>query len=414
MRKLFITLILLNLVIFSVDLKADVKSITTKSQFKRLASQGPMLLFLSLSCSMGSSAVKEFNENFKDFSGVTLASTNINSLYNILNTQLKTGLGAILVIVNGNVVASTAQTSLLGLNNKRKWIAKKLRENGANFRYQELDFGRANPLNDSSSVNLNNGLIALYRFNGNTNDESGNNNRFQLSSKSRITNNVLTSDGYVYDGVHSPTAWIPKLHSKKPYTISVNFKQRKIEKSKYYNWSIIYEVKYRYFTVAVYKGKLTIYFETCWKENNKYTTYGEFYILDDTNLPYNQWHNLILGFNPDNRRIAVMVNGKRLKDVVFSSKIYKYFKEKNLFCTRERGINFHRGGAPGGFYGQADNLVVYNRLLNSSEMAALYNRYGNNTTNANDESQQNPNNSSNSSNTNNTNERPSENIDGKD
>ncbi len=323
---------------------------------------------------MGSHASKQFYKNFKSMQGVSLAIVDINNSYNIFSNPYKQSLGTVLIAWKNKIIASSSQDNeqLFGYNQKYVWAVKKLQQLGIQIQSQQLNSGRIHADTSSGPVQLTKGLIAKFLFTGNIKDSSGHNTEFQLNSKSKLQYGKLLIDGSSYGTIRrSRTLTNSMGKTTKPFTVSLNFKQRKGE---FLNKNVLFEIRNRFITVFNHNGKLTInvseYGRLPGESDSK--SYDEFYALEETNISYNQWHNIIFVWKPQQRRISIMIDGQRFKDVLISSKLKYFFSRINNDVS---GVTFGRGGAPYGFYGAVDNLIIYNRALNHAEMKALYNKY---------------------------------------
>jgi hypothetical protein len=381
------------LIIFPSSILSNFLTITD-SNFKSLSKNTPVLAMFSLSCDMGGYAEGMFAREFEDIKGIQLGAININtsktlysavySLYQKTNTKLGDKgitLGTIVLINNGEVVHTTqmdypnkpnSQYSG-GLEAKRRWIEFALNKNNIPYqmKYSAQKFDRVKPLALNGNDDLNQGKIAYFDFKD-IKDRLNNQKDFILRGNANLVSGTLFSDGK-YDSNRTTAYFLYKNKTDEPYSkefsLSLNFKTRSVKSD------ILFNLGYKLLKVGVVEGKLNIYIDPSYQRGTTGAIGSWHYILEETNIPTNQWQNIIISLDANRRRVMIRLNGKRLNDIHISDRLadeLKIYKPGANFYGDSLGIEFSdysRGDVLNGF---VDDLIIYNRLLNDAEQLKLY------------------------------------------
>ena len=323
-----------------------------------------------------------FFKAFKDVKGIDLATIDLHSKKRMhINTKLRTKTGSILIAYKGKIIASSdgEDYQLYGFNQIRRWIRKKLDALGVSYKMDTIDFGRVAPYQGDKSIRLKYKLIAAYDFNDKKYIQKQTEKRkVYIGKKASITGCTLYNnpDKKSQYNTYFVAEEIDK--NSKPFTIGLNFKMKKHEYSWQFDDNIIFQSSPRVFTLYVFQGYIVLKVQT-WIRLRKtgpitrqYEYYFENYLVNETSLQLEKWHHLIFSYYPSKRRIGLMVNGKRLKDIKMSSQLINRIRKKanNVygFQLRDQGVRRNIG-----FRGNIDNVVIYNRALNQQEMKAIFN-----------------------------------------
>jgi len=230
---------------------------------------------------------------------------------------------------------------------------------------------RSGKVAGASTVNLNSGLIAFWPFNGNANEAGGKFNGVVYGA-------VLTTDrfgskakAYNFDGIDD-YIFAPNLDQSyfdgKSYTISVwvNFAN--------------YNNNYPYILWGGNGGFIrmsgigksetyyveTVTFYTMQENGTSYPTQnGNIYTYNKVSV--NQWHNVIVTKNISTNVMSIYVDG------VLSNTAPYY--QNGLKLINGSGIYFGKSteliNLTLNFAGKIDDVRMYNRVLNSSEITSL-------------------------------------------
>ncbi|MCB1324431.1 MAG: ankyrin repeat domain-containing protein [Leptospiraceae bacterium] len=367
----------------------------TDGNFASMSRQRPVVAILSLGCDLGSYAAGMFGRSFADVQGVQLGVIDYNSasairgqiysLYrenNVNPGEEGLTLGTLLLIKDGRVLYTTQMPYpgrpdspySGGLEAQRRWLAHTLEKFGVPFqmRYQPLASDRAEPLAENNvPVNLTQGRLAHFNFENGARDQLGQQPEFRTVGETRIENGTLHSSGR-YDG--RTTAYFTfSSPDQEPYasrfTLSVNFR---LESEGRDTFAVL---GYSALELGVSDGKLTVSLDPSYQRGEEGALGSWYYTLEDAPVTLGSWHNVIVGLDRSKRRVAVVLDGRRLQDIVISDRL-----AEELECYQP-GANFHSGALGIEFsdhargavmHGQADEVIIYNRLLAPDELSALY------------------------------------------
>lgn len=230
----------------------------------------------------------------------------------------------------------------------------------------------------TNTINLSNGLIAYYPFNGNANDESGNGNnltvmgptltsdRFGLSNKAYLFQGVQNEAQYLVTNkidvfkvpIYSFSIWF-KLNSYYPNTTQANAFD-------YANFNLlgILALNSNVWSVGPAISSLIIsnakqLYHGHWTPTNG----GQGQVYNDT-ISLDKWYNLIINY--DGNKTRMYLNGLIINE---TSSPLSYNNQFDLTIGGQRnGTNM---SVMAGFKGIIDDLRWYNRILTQEEINYL-------------------------------------------
>ncbi len=218
-----------------------------------------------------------------------------------------------------------------------------------------------------SQVNLNNGLVAYYPFNGNANDASGNGNN-------PIFNNAtLTSD--FYGNVNSAYHFNgTDNYMQIPNSSTLNFSDNKMSLCAWVRPTGFYEglcynnILISKETANYIPGNYSLRFADAITgcSSNPSTTHEVFYgpdggLGDQNAIELNKWYNVV--FTSDGIRAKLYVNCQLVVDEPVSQS--GYTNPYDLFLG-----HLNDGTYPYWLNGDLDEVRIYNRALNEDEVHA--------------------------------------------
>jgi hypothetical protein len=212
-----------------------------------------------------------------------------------------------------------------------------------------------------AQVNLDSGLVAHYPFNGNANDESGNDNH------GTVMGAVLTSDrfgsdnsAYEFDGMasyitigSSPTLESPSTELTQGAWIDIHA------------WSLVGQQNVGPITMKSNSGsnafqyRLSVAFDGI---NTAINNWNNAVIILDT-LNFNEWYFIVTTLKNDT--VKTYVNGNFIGEGTLTGPINP--------DTRPLEIGRDVPGDTEVFNGKLDDIRIYNRALNEVEIDSLYN-----------------------------------------
>jgi hypothetical protein len=219
------------------------------------------------------------------------------------------------------------------------------------------------------SVNLKNGLIAFYPFNGNANDESGRGNNGTVI-KATLTSDRFGRNNHAYD--FSKTG----ANITTPLSAPVGKKSRSI--SFWFYTNEVNNTNDQWIMVG-YGGDLefTNFYASIWNSNSCVgVDIGASYVVYNTNI-IGRWHNLILvydnSFGNTVSSVKTYLDGSLLQDV----KTQTAYFEINTGNSAKRPFGFGPPNSPiqslQTFRGKIDDIHIYNRILTKEEITYLAN-----------------------------------------
>lgn len=221
---------------------------------------------------------------------------------------------------------------------------------------------------NANQIDLSNGLLAYYPFNGNANDESGNGNNGTINGA------TLTSDrhgnvnrAYSFDGLDSIVCLSNNNKITSKYAISLWIKPTEIDTTlvspvaKSYGlikkWSNLGPDKSEY-NISIYgntSGKKLRWLQYSRDDNN---TYEIDFNSTRLRINLNTWGNIIINVSSNNI-VTCYINGQY---------IYEYYLVNNFYFDNTN-LPLIIGKE---FKGAIDDVRIYNRTLTNDEIQRLY------------------------------------------
>lgn len=198
--------------------------------------------------------------------------------------------------------------------------------------------------------NIEDGLVAHYPFNGNANDESGNGNNGIVNGASLTSDrNGESNSSYYFDGTNDYIKIEHSFNSTKEVSISV--------------WISIdsYTSDFQAI-VSSDKGGKYVHLQAHTKGNAAvYTNSSSILLKPISPIPFKTWRHIVLTSKSGN--IKIYEDGNVISN---SNRHYS-----NIISTNV--INIGAGHLNKRFFkGKIDDIRIYNRALNKSEITALY------------------------------------------
>jgi hypothetical protein len=213
-----------------------------------------------------------------------------------------------------------------------------------------------------NSININDGLVAFYPFNGNANDESGNGYDGTVSGATLTTdrfNQSAKAYNFVYNGFSSDKIQLPGTsglnYSTGGFSLSawVQFSGTTGTGNNYPIFSKHICGEQSGYILMLYNGKLTF-----WLAGSS----GYNILSTPDNYTDENWHHVAAVY--DGVTQYIYVDGLLKNSTAFS---YNTFNEANCALGGYNGCN-------GGFNGKVDEIKVFNRPLSNTEIQQMYNQ----------------------------------------
>jgi len=239
----------------------------------------------------------------------------------------------------------------------------------------------------NKNLNLNNGLVAHYEFEGNANDSSGNGNHGTEHGLIYMqgNNNIFAQFSRDKESrLQLPFSFMPKTGSL--------FMDVNIDNGYAYNSNILQDNNSYalIFTTDIQGGDVTWPGSTWLYANNngdielriageKYEAgWNAKYTLKATNTNFNfdEWHNIGISFGKNGKYIYLdgKVVASDLTQTTELSAGGTHSAPIDIPTIGESVSGFWNNNQfEGGFKGSVDNLYIYNRTLSESEIQELYN-----------------------------------------
>jgi len=202
----------------------------------------------------------------------------------------------------------------------------------------------------NAQIDLNNGLVAYYPFNGNANDESGNGNNGVVYGASLTTDRFQKSDkAYFFNGIDNSIT-VPNLSfynlSAFSFSLWAYSNDTSLERTMYYNGSYLGEwmISSKRFQVKLANG--------LWYHTN-------------IDIKPNQY-NHIVGIYTRGDKLKVYING----EIVNQEPIPDY--DLFLETYHQSSIGSYNRGEGYFWNGKLDDIRIYNRALSESEIDILF------------------------------------------
>ncbi len=198
---------------------------------------------------------------------------------------------------------------------------------------------------------INDGLVAYFPFNGNANDESGNNYRASPFSAS------LTSDR---NGQESSA-----------YYLNFGFIETNVDGTQFLN-SMSYSLWFKnnlrdYYNntgalpvvISIGSYNFSLNYYRSYRDNKINSVSGGEFVVD---LRDNRWHHIAVSY--DNKSLVVYVDGLKFYQTTLS--------EPFSFSGDHFRFGKHTSGSKPDFVGYIDDVRIYNRSLNENDAYELY------------------------------------------
>lgn len=218
-------------------------------------------------------------------------------------------------------------------------------------------------LNDAQVLQLyqteSTGLVAYYPFNGNANDESGNGYNGTVAGASLTTDRFNQSDkaySFVWNGTSSDKIQVPG-------TSSLNFNAGGFSISAWFKFSGTSNAGYNYPIVSKHNcGENSGYILMLYNDKLTFWIGGAGWTPLSTTESYidNNWHQVTAVYDGTNRFIYVDGVAKATDAVA-----YTITNAANIALGGYNGCN-------GGFNGKVDEVKIYSRPLNATEVQSQY------------------------------------------
>ncbi len=366
-------------IIFSINVYSQKFTELTDENFESFAkTKEALFLVFTTNCDMGKNFVDTLEKSVKDIKGVEFAYMYYNNANEILGKFPSGDLGSIYFVNYGEPKEIGKPW---GSNEIKKWIYETLTKHKIKTTIEKPEETRVSPEIIKGDADLEKGLIAFYQFEGNKKDTAKLNEDIVFNKDSiSIKENTMEGTGkYTYDsGAYIP---LSKDIFNKSFSLAFNFKITKSEEGRGENHNILFCLRDRTVEFSIRDKKLEISF-------NFYPLYGDwFFKLDEININFDEWNNLIISLNEKNDKLFITLNGERLKDIYFDKTMQKQFAEfmkQKSFKSGEyswsisENINFFNYGYGGVFSGNIDDFMIYDKVLNNKETEEIFNKYSKN------------------------------------
>jgi len=227
-----------------------------------------------------------------------------------------------------------------------------------------------------SQINLTQGLISYYPFNGNTLDESGNTNsgivhvatinsdRFGSSNNSYFFNGQeLTyincgniSSFNIINGSLTISVWIkPENGGAWGGLSGLISKQSSMTSNIYGTYELSLEYNVPKFTITYVNGNP--WYVQC--------------VAQET-LNYSKWYHLVAVANFASKQLELYINGRLSNTIPWVGTYYGGQQDLIIGCSYKSNFGSQYMY---NFYGNIDDVRLYNRALNLSEIQLLYGNY---------------------------------------
>lgn len=361
---------------------ADLVSLRTPEDLRRESQNRALVVFLSLDCDVGSYASDIFTQTFHDLSGPALGVYDINSFPYAVAGGLKYDLGTLLVIKNNRAVASSAEApdplDLMGSVAQRAWLAAELKKASLPFRMAEPGNLRRPPAPDPSETSdLTRGLLGRFTFQDKK-DISGSGAELTGGMAGGIAGGIYSDTGE-YKGSYTTLTMVNYGPRRTFFTSGFGFSFNVRLSSTARPWSqsgMFFSGGYRTFSVSRVAERLVIQLEPSREVqpgSGRYEDFSQAVVLKEVPFPLDQWVHVIFTGDYRTGRMKIMVDGRRLDDVVLTDQLLRLLALSSPFTSGQLGELGHMGrGAV--LFGAMDDINFYDRALSAQEMKALADR----------------------------------------
>jgi hypothetical protein len=224
----------------------------------------------------------------------------------------------------------------------------------------------------AKSQTINNGLIVYFPFNGNANDESGNGNNGNVNGATLISDrHGNANNAYSFDGVNDYIQ-IPYYRNLLPNndakTYSFWFKFKPTTSSELFIQNGNADYSNGEFRISINSsGLIRTHLHSYWGYGGG--SKADYMASNVPDFNANIYHFLSIIVN--NKIVKYYVDGVLVASRNWTLSYKPY--DSNYKIEIGRYYNSYAGGYSGYFNGQLDDLRIYNRELNESEIISLYN-----------------------------------------
>jgi hypothetical protein len=222
-----------------------------------------------------------------------------------------------------------------------------------------------------------NGLVAWYPFNGNVNDESGNNNVLQSFGITSTTDRSGNSNAaYSFSNTQTNVTSYLKAVNRTPfatanYSISAWFNTSQFYPSiggVTYNYQAIVFHSPQWYTLGPAYSLSLKHTNNSILEGGQWTTgtTGQPLLSQDGSISSNQWYHAALTY--DGTTMKMYLNGQ----LVGSRAATLSYTNQVQFLIGGAGDGPSPGGIYGGFNGKLDDIGFWNRALTENEILKIY------------------------------------------
>ena len=341
----------------------------TEANWQEQSRSKPILAVAYFAC--GTTA-PVFKYALSDLKGVSVAAMDV-AKGNILKHELF-GWDVLYLIYQGKVVKAVVADHEISTNFVRDWASKTLKEHGIPFEMNPSEPLRAEPISVPGDLRLSDELAGKFDFDeGPKNSAPKATQEFMVSSgKSAlsIAGGTLNGTGeYAYEDLGAGFG-IFRDEPKDGLTIHVNFNLQEREVGLGESFLLSMWGNHINLSVRHHRLHVDLISDKDLTEGHP-ATYSDGAFVEDADFVFNKWHDLVVRVDPKAKRISLILDGKRLKDIVLSAlflKLYDRNASSNLAV-----FNYGRCGSA--MKGAVDNLLFYERALNDNEMKALYEQH---------------------------------------
>lgn len=296
--------------------------------------------------------------------------------------------GYIVMVKDGNVLESIQfsdaifkKMSFAAQGNKlRPWIYQSLKKHNSKFNIEKPAEEQTDPANDPSAGSISEGLAAYFPLYKDF-ENLAPNKRDARFTPGRTGKHTFLNNSYYNDGVYNTCGTqtgVLRLNnniSQDGFSVSLNFFPETRKDDRLY---LLFSLggKFLNFYRDQNTGKLLFttagWCRNCGKDN---LLAAGLYEYTDVTVELEKWHSMTVSVDLKNKKISVIYDGKRLKDINPSNEI--------VFYRNERGnelLDLENGGFGVVFKGFVKDVVGYNRVLSGNEMMAVQKKYAMNKT----------------------------------
>jgi len=342
-----------------------------------MTSRKPVLAYLSLGCDLGTAASATFSKNFSDLRGVDLAILDANTAMDIIGMDKPWSLGTLVLLKNGQIAESSGASltevwHVVGRNQMRRWAQGALKNQSISFQMAPVEPDRLDPLQDSSAIDLERSMIALYRFEGSLKDSTGKQDDFAIKDTFQLKDGLVQGASSNWTGSNQAEASIK--YSGKAYEtgFSVHTNVMPIDDGQIRRQ--IFTIGYRCLSFEIAEGMLYFTANAFHRiDDDNFDEIDEVYPLSEVNLESGKWHSIAVTVHPQKKRIYLVIDGHRLKDIALTPEFLKIMPMQTY--GPEPGASFVNEGWGGVLNGSIDDLIFYDRPLTGKELVELSKRY---------------------------------------